>query len=353
MPPSPPKLPYRPLLSLNAGLGLLAGLFFGGAFVVMRERANRTIQEPGESAAWLNVPELGIIPIATGFTRRRLSYYRKKPSDSPARRLLGEAVPFNQNIEMVERTMEQRRSSIVAESFRATLTSILFSGKGNGGRPHVLVVTSAGPGEGKTTVCCNLASALAEIGQRVLLVDADLRRPRVHQIFGLENEIGLGGLLAARPMTDEALAAVVQPTQLPNLFALPAGPSTSAAASLLYSANMKTILDKLREQYDMVLVDTPPALHMPDSRVLGGLADAVVLVLRAGATTRDAALAVRQRLAADDIRVLGTILDGWNPQDSPGGYYGHYNGAYYKGYSKYYNESYSRDHERVPEITQS
>jgi capsular exopolysaccharide synthesis family protein len=237
----------------------------------------------------------------------------------------------------VELITLQRQHSMTAEAFRTVLTSILFSGE-NGGRPRVLVMTSAGPTEGKTTVSSNLAIALAEIRRKTLLIDADLRKPRIHQIFDLPNDRGLSTLLVERTLTEEVMSGIVQETSIPDLFVLPSGPSSGTG--LLHSPLLPELLKRFKREFDMVLIDTPPMLQMPDARVVGKQADAVVMVVRAGQTTRDAAIAARERLAEDGTRVLGTILNDWNPTKSPNGYYGYSNGyGYYRGYGNHYYTS--------------
>ena len=331
-----PKSPYKPNLELDAGLGLLAGLFLGIVFVVMREREDRTLQEPGETPFWLNLPELGVIPSALERGHLRFKYYKyygkKRLEEAKPDRSLAPAAEASPD--QVELVTWQRKPSMIAEAFRVVLTSLLFSGN-NGSRPRVLVLTSASPREGKSTVASNLAIALAEIKQKVLLIDADLRKPRQHEIFQVPNLKGLSGLLMERPLPPERLEGVVQQTTVPGLFLLPSGPPTQAAANLLYSANLPELLARFKQEFDMVILDTPPMLQMPDARVLGRIADGVLLVFRAGLTTRDAAIAAGQRFAEDETRVVGTILNGWDPKRSPNGYYGYYNGYSYRGYSHY------------------
>jgi len=339
-----PSRPYKPSLPDNAGLGLLVGGFLGIAFVVMRERANRTLQQPGDAPFLLNVPELGAIPNARASSRNRMYYLRNKETPAEASRNSNTLLNATSDEkpgprERVELVTLQRRPSMVAEAFRTVLTSILFSGE-NGSRPRVLAITSPGPYEGKTTVTTNLSIALAEIGRKVLLIDADLRRPRIHEIFRLDNEVGLASLLREAAMDKAAVDSAVKETAVPNLFALPSGPSTSAAASLLFSPHMQELLRRFKGEFDTVLIDTPPTLQMPDARVIGRLADAVVLVTRANHTTRDAALAARQRFGEDQTRVLGTILNDWDPRLAPNGYYGYYKGYYHLGgYKGYYSKS--------------
>jgi capsular exopolysaccharide synthesis family protein len=204
---------------------------------------------------------------------------------------------------------------------------MLFVGE-NGKRPRVIVFTSANAADGKTTVASNLAIAAAEIRCKVLVIDADLRRPRMHKIFEVPNDLGLSDLLQGE-LDDALVARAVQQTAIPDLHVLPAGTPTQAAAHLLYSPNFAVLIARLREKYDMICIDTPPMLQMTDARVAGRAADAVILVARAGKTTRDALNAAKERLLEDRLSILGTVLNDWNPKLAPGGYYGNYHGYNY------------------------
>jgi len=314
-----PLLPYKPRILLNTGLGLMGGLFLGVMFVVMRERADRTLQDPSDLPFYLGVPDLGVIPSGRVGMKRR--YYLgvgsgKEPEGAGS----------------VELAVRQKETSVLAESFRSTLTSILFTQQ-NGKRPKVLVLTSPNPGEGKSTVASNLAVALAEVNQRVLLIDADLRKPRQHEIFELSNEAGLSDLLRLNgEFSERVLEGAVQATSTAGMSVLVSGKSTAAAANLLLSGRMREMLRYWSERYDIILVDTPPMLQMPDARVVGRHADGVILVIRAGETTRDAAVAAKQRLEDDGTPVMGTIFNGWDPASAGAGYYGYYRGYYRSGY---------------------
>jgi capsular exopolysaccharide synthesis family protein len=180
----------------------------------------------------------------------------------------------------------------------------------------------------------NLGIAMAEIRRKVLIIDADLRRPRMHDLFDLSNEGGLSDLLREQALSDETVNGFVQKTEIPGLDVLTSGPATHAAANLLYSPNLAELIAKFKKQYDMVLIDTPPMLQLTDARVAGRLADAVVLVVRAEQTTRDAIVAATQRFSEDRIRVLGTILNGWDPKRSPNSHYGYYKGSYYSSFKQ-------------------
>ncbi len=315
----PPSVPYKPRIPQSVLIGLLSGFCVGAVFVISRERADRSIQAPGDINVYLGVPELGVIP-AAATEPKDLIESGKQPK--AVLTLLPATEPAPALPERVELVTWQHKPSMLAEAFRGALTSLLFLGQ-NGSRPRVLVMTSANPGEGKTTITTNLAIALSEIGQKVLLIDGDLRRPRLHDVFQVDQQPGLSEImLGSEPLTPAAAAAMVKPVLMNRVFLLPSGASTSAATNLLYSPRMKELLQWARKEFDMVLIDTPPMLQIPDARVFGRAADAIILVVRAGRTTRDAALAVRQRLAEDGTRVAGSILNDWNPKKARAGYYG-------------------------------
>jgi succinoglycan biosynthesis transport protein ExoP len=331
-----PEVPYKPSLAMNAAIGLLSGLILGFGFVVMRERGDRTIQEPGDASYFLGLPELGVVPTASIGKRVVIRVGRKKRTASrtsmllPARALLP-ADKKTLTKPRIQLTSWQRNPSLVSEGFRSVLASIMFAGH-NGNRPRVLVITSAGPMEGKTTTASNLAIGFAKINQRVLLIDGDLRKPSLHEIFELDNSDGLLDLLKDRQLDEDAAGTLVRETPIPNLYVLTSGGQVGVGLNLLFSSLVPSLIALYKKQYDIVIIDTPPMLHMPDARLLGRMADAVVLVVRAGRTSRDGASAARQILAQDNTRVLGVVLNDWNPKSSPDGYYGAYNKRYYTGY---------------------
>jgi len=163
-----------------------------------------------------------------------------------------------------------------------------------------------------------------------------MRKPRLHSIFNLKNDKGLSEMLRSRDPVATFMEGAIQETNVPNLFVLTSGATTNSATSLLYSTRMPDLLRMLRTEFETILIDTPPMLHIPDARVLGRIADRVILVVRAAKTTRSAAAAARQRFFEDGTKMLGTILNDWNPKTSPRKYAGY--GAYRDGYSS--NERY-------------
>lgn len=317
----PPAVPYKPNIVKSAGIGLLGGLILGIAFAFIRERADRTIQLPGEVFQYLNVIEHAVIPSgdieAIG---RRMA------------RIPGSSNTPNERMELVT---WQRRHSLMTESFRSAVASILFLTRKTA-EPLVIVFTSASPSEGKTLVTTNMGPAMAETHRRVLLIDADLRKPRVHTILMLDNETGLSDLLElATPLSECAVMAAIRPTQVKGLDVLTSGPGSADLSNLLYSSRVAELFEIVRRNYDVVLVDTPPMMHMPDARILARYANGVMLVVRAGTTTRDTAMLVKQRFDNDGTPVIGAILNHWNASSRSG--YGYQ--SYYKGYYGYHSEN--------------
>lgn len=315
-----PDEPFSPNLKINAALGFISGLVLGSVFVLVRHTTDRTLREPGEISLWARLPELGAIPSASLETRVHWTSHllgRKAPVPTDAPLLAAEAEELDLN--PMDNSW-QRKPSRLAQSFRTVLTSILLSGE-NGTRPSVLVITSAHPGEGKSTVVSNLGMAVAEIKHRVLLIDADLLKPRLHQLFKLDNDKGLSTLLESKSLPVLNPDTIIRKTNIAGLDVLPSGPASQHAANLLHSPRLAELINTFRSQYDMILIDTPPVLQIADSRLLARAADGVLLVLRAATSTRDAALAVATRFREDRTNVLGAILNDWVPKEDPGPYY--------------------------------
>jgi capsular exopolysaccharide synthesis family protein len=218
----------------------------------------------------------------------------------------------------------------VAESFRLTLTSILLMSR-RGMHPKVLVITSPGPGEGKTTVVSNMAIATAETGRRVLVIDADLRKPRIHSMFGMENTEGLVDAIV-HPRGNSKSAPTVTESSIPGVFVMAAGTTSGTKLSqIFHSTEVPALLSKLAGQFDVILIDTPPMLQFSDARLMARHADGVILVVRSGVTGRESAIAAREQLGQDQIEVLGTVLNDWDAKGSDASGFN----AYYNAYLQY------------------
>lgn len=324
----PPLLPYRPKVFVNSALGLFSGVFLGLGFALLREHLDRRIKAPGDAEVCLNLPELGAIPMAEIPASRQVSsgfpFFSKltlPPAKNPS--------PLSEN-GCPELATWQGGPSLMAECVRTTLTSILWPDQ-NGNRPHVLVFASPCPGDGKTTVISNLSIAIAEIGRKVVLIDGDIRCPRLDKVFGVPNVWGLADVLSADTALETvAIENLVCKTKITGLAVLPGGSSSASPLPLFYSPRMSRLLERLRGEFDMVMIDAPPMIHLADARVLGRLADGVILVVRAGQTTTESALLAAQRFAEDGTNVLGAVLNNFDPNTArPYGY---------RGYRKYYRE---------------
>jgi capsular exopolysaccharide synthesis family protein len=296
-------LPYAPLLSASAvklALGLVLGLMLGLIIAYILEALNTSIRRPEDLEAVLHVPGLAVIPRITSGSSNGRSRLRgllgspRKPGPSDAGALMSGGQTF----------------SIGIEAFRNLRTSLIWSDGGEALKS--LVVTSAAPGEGKTLTAANLAVTLAYDGLRVLLVDCDIRRPRVHGLFRMPRSPGLMELLTTshHPSGDAVAASdAIRDTSIAGLSVLTCGALPSNAANLLSSTRMRVLLQELREQYDIIVLDTPPVLATADAGIVASLTDGVLLVVRAGTTDRNAAQRACQQLANVGARVVGTVLN--------------------------------------------
>jgi capsular exopolysaccharide synthesis family protein len=213
--------------------------------------------------------------------------------------------------------IEPNSSSRSAEAYRHLQTNLQFLDVDS--PPRVLMVSSAVPAEGKTTVAVNLALALADAGQRVVVIEADLRRPRVTAYLGLVGGVGLTNVLTGRAQVEE----VEQAYEDGDLVVIGAGPTAPNPAQLLASGTMAALLAKLRASYDYVILDAPPLLPVADATGLAVLADGVLLSVRHGSTTKDQLRQARATLERVGARIVGTVLNLVPPRDEVSGTYGY------------------------------
>jgi capsular exopolysaccharide synthesis family protein len=338
-PAKPPLKPALPSQPLNAALGLVFGALAGMVIGFVRLHSDRYLRVPGEAGTLLAVPELGAVPSLTSDPTRPAGWLKRwsEPSGGDSARAM--TILQNPNFGVQEGKRKRdgnvdlalvfRDRSVMAEAYRGALPAILFSNEQ--GTLRTLVVTSANPREGKTSTASNLAIGLADLNKRVLLIDGDVRSPRLHEVFGLSNEFGLADLLE-HSQHDPKLAPI--PSGVDRLFVLPVGKANEQTKNLLYSPKLVELLKQFETEYDIVLIDTAQALHMRDARLLGSLADGVVLIVRAGLTSRDAASAVIDKFRQDGTPVLGVILNDWKPESGDPVY----GKEYMNGYRHYYGQ---------------
>jgi len=221
--------------------------------------------------------------------------------------------------------------SAVSEAYRSLRTAILFSSasptKENGKAGKVYLITSASPKEGKSTTVANLAITLGQGGQKTLLIDADLRRPVIHSVFGYNKEPGITNYLVGRASVEE----ITRITPIPNLSLITSGTIPPNPSELLGSPRMREFLDQMREKYDMILFDSPPVMAVTDAQVLSQHADGVIVVLAAGQTQIELAKRTKQALLKVDAPIIGYVLNNFDVTKAYGSYY-----KYYRYYNYYY-----------------
>jgi len=310
-----PTGPITPNVPRTIQFGLLLGLACGVGLAFTLESLDSSIRTIEEISAVSTLPTLGTIPIQgslNGSLRKRLktASLELESTDSA---LITHARPRSE----------------AAEAYRSLRTSILLSSYG--APPKVILVTSAVPQEGKTTISANSALVLAQRGGRVLLVDADLRRPGIDRIFGFRSAAGLSTLISGAQKFEEA---AVPFADCPNLTILPAGPIPPQPAELLGSSVMKDYIARWRREFDHVVIDSPPCLSVTDAVVLSPEADRVILVARSGKTTKIVLRRACDLLTQVNARVMGIVLNGLNTRSTEGYYY--YGGRYS---DRYYDES--------------
>jgi capsular exopolysaccharide synthesis family protein len=214
--------------------------------------------------------------------------------------------------------------SPMAESYNALRTTLMYSTRD--GMPKILLVTSAQAAEGKTTTSFAVSRSFARSGKRVLLIDADLRRPAVHKLFGASNRVGLSSLLVG----EATVAQATMSTDTPGLSIIAAGPIPPSPAELLSSPRMAAMLDQFEEQFDLVVIDCPPILGLADSTELAGLADGVMIVIEADRGRSGQLKAALRRLQRSNSVIIGATLTKFDPSRAGNDYSAYYGYDYYR-----------------------
>lgn len=287
-----PKIPFIPDRKKDILTGILLGLFTGVGLAIFLEYLDSTVKNAEDIEMYVKLPFLGYIPSAKT------------------------EIKSKEDIDLIVYKMSQSR---IAEAYRSIRTSIIFSAPED--KPlKTILVTSAVPQEGKTAVAVNLGIIFSRANERVLLIDADMRRSRMYQVLGIDRRLGLSNLLTGTASLDD----VIKQTFIPNLFFLSSGPVPPNPAELLSSAKIRVVLEELKSKFDRIVIDSPPITSVADTSILSNMVDGVIDVIRAGFINIDLILRGKQRLTEAKSRVIGAILNDVDLKKEDSYYYYHH-----------------------------
>ena len=293
----PERKPSKPQKTRIMAIALVLGFAIGGGLALGRDWKDTRLRTADEISSILNVPVLGTVP----------------------------HMPKRASISDRGMIVHKKSSSPISEAYRTIRTAVFF-GVPDGGAKTILI-TSPAPGDGKTTLVSNIAISMAQSDQKTLIIDADFRKPMQHNVFGIDVERGLSAILAGRA----ELADCLQLTDVANLTVLPAGPEVVNPSEMLNSDAFARILKQFKNDYDRVIIDSPPVMPVSDSRIIGAQTDVTLLVVRANKSTRRASQQARDGLLSVNSALFGVIVNDVSKSDGKYGYYsGHgYYGSYY------------------------
>jgi len=295
-----PVVPDKPNKAMNLLLSIIFGLMGGIGLAFLVEYFDNTVKDARDIEKTAHLPSLGMIPLQKEViaSKRPLIMYSKEKNP-------------------------------VAEIFRSIGTFVLLSTASK--PPKTILITSPGEKEGKSTVSLNIAGALVESLGNGVIIDADLRKPKLHNAFNLDNKIGLSTFLSGN-IDSISNGKLIRNTSVKGISLIPSGPIAPNPSELLSSERMRALLSDLYERFNFVIVDAPPLMGMPDSLMLSTIVDGTILVIKAGKTPRTALIESRRLLESVNAKLLGVILNGVKESDLKFGYYSYYYSSYLKGY---------------------
>jgi len=288
-----PLFPFNKNSKRTLLMGLLLSLMIGVGLAFLLEYLDSTVKTVEDAEARLTLPLMGMVPFVE-----------------------------NDNTGSIEKIVQEAPLSVASEHYKSIRTAVLLSS--SEGAPRSILVSSMNPRTGKTVTAVNLALAFAQSEFQVLLIDADMRRPRIHTLFDLDNETGLSTCLAG-----QSDVPILKKADIPFLHFVPAGPIPPNPSELLSSRRLAKILEDLRETYDCVILDSPPMLNVTDAILISKVVEQTLLVIRSGVSTYESMLRGEKILASVNARGLGYIINAI--EEKTAGYE-----YYYKSYGKYY-----------------
>ncbi len=301
-----PNYPVAPRKKLNIFLAMVVGLVVGTAFAFFFEYIDNSIKTPDDIKQYLKIPFLGFIP--------KVAYGN------------GNAPAYQTDQHPVDTVVAVDPKSTVSEAYRSLRTNVMFSSLERG---PIILVTSAGPTEGKSITVANLAITMAQSGSRTLIIDCDLRKPRIHRIFNIPGNAGGFSDMIAHLGTN-GTKITVKRTKIPNLDIIPCGKIPPNPSELLSSARAKILIEALGKKYDKILIDSPPVNVVTDPVILSQVAGGVIIIIRSGETGRDVVRRARDQLLNVNANILGGVLNSVDMQKDHYYYYSYYHNYYYQ-----------------------
>jgi capsular exopolysaccharide synthesis family protein len=299
-----PTRPYRPNKRMNLLLASVVGLFLGIGLAFFFEYLDNTVKTTEDIEQFVRLPSFGMIP--------EISYERRKR--------LEKGVSFP-----VELITHGHPKSMLSEAYRNIRTSVLLSFSER--PPKKIVITSPNPSEGKTTTAINTAIALSQTGALVLILDTDMRKPRIHKIFDEENSLGVSNFLSGHAELD----SIIKKTEIPNLYYIPSGPVPPNPSELIGSNLFKMMMESLGKRFDHIILDSPPVLGFADSAILSNSVDGIIMVVLSGKTPRETLQRAKESLFQVNAKILGVVINRVNIQRNHDGYYYYYRYHHYYG----------------------
>ncbi|MDQ5988215.1 MAG: Tyrosine-protein kinase etk [Syntrophus sp. SKADARSKE-3] len=299
-----PKSPVKPKKAQNILLAIVVGLSMGVGLAFFLEYLDNTIKLPEEVNALLKIPYLGPVPAIAHEDDSESAVQERDPQ--------------------VDLIAFKSPKSTASEAYRGIRTSLLFSSADSA--PQVILVSSSGPQEGKTITSSNIAVTIAQTGNKVLIVDCDMRRPKLHKLFGCDRDVGMSNVLVGNCPLEEAIVH----TQVPNIDIIPSGPIPPNPSELLGSQHMQALIERVRNFYDRIIIDSPPITAVTDAVILSKFVDGVIVVIRSGVTHREVIKNGVAQLQSVGAKILGSVLNGVNMGRDSYYYYQYY--YYYYGH---------------------
>jgi capsular exopolysaccharide synthesis family protein len=326
-----PTKPSRPQKAQNFLLSLFVGLISGVGLAFLQEYMDNTIKSPDDVTRFFQIPALAVVPKMSSLAGKRAYRYgyghygdakvlENAKSDGASQASGQEPLGQSRKIDLI---IHSEPTSLMAEAYRSLRTSLLLSAADH--PPRTVLVTSSLPSEGKSATAMNLAVSLTQSGSRTLLIDADMRKPRIHAALGLGNALGLSSFLTGAAN----LKDVIHETAIPGLYVIPCGAIPPNPGELILSSRFARMMELAKEYFDYVVLDSPPLSHVSDGRVLANSCEAVLIVIKAASTSRHAVRKATEQLADSRARLAGAVLNDVDVRKRNSDYSYYYNKGYY------------------------